>query len=209
MIQQETTDFGLVVRIAKQDAAALAELYDRHSTQVYSVAVLITQNSVLAEQATQDAFMRVWTRASQYHDTAGASRFIGWLLTITRRCAINVLRREGRKSGGMVSLEDISQLPDASCEADARWRDLRLMLDGLPAGQRDVVVLGFYRGMSHSEIAEVLRLPLSTISGHARMALRQLRTHFRTADTFSPDQPLERTTMHVVRGETIPDMLIA
>ncbi len=190
MNHEEASDNTLVVQCALQDPVALAELHTRYSTRVFSAAILVTQNSALAEEAAQDAFMRLWMRASQYQEAAGASRFIGWLLTIARRCAIDVLRREFSRSGCMVPLEDVSTLPDTTCEADARWRDLAQMMDGLSAGQREVIMLGFYRGMSQSEIAEVLQLPLGTVKGRARAALRELRWHLHSSDMCSSQRAL-------------------
>ena len=91
------TDEHLIQRIDQRDAEALSALYDRYSTQVYSVAIYMTRSTVLAEEATQDAFMKIWMCVARYPDASDC--FLTWLLTMTRQCVIDLLRREHHKTG--------------------------------------------------------------------------------------------------------------
>ena len=130
-----------IQRIQQHDATALEQLYDRYSTHVYSVAWFVIRDVRLAEEATQNTFMKLWERPEQYQDVPG--HFTAWLLTITRRCAIDLLRHERRKSDWHELWKDdmLAELPDVSADTDARWREMQLMLGQLPPEQRQVVAI--------------------------------------------------------------------
>jgi RNA polymerase sigma-70 factor (ECF subfamily) len=163
-----------MTRIQRQDAGALAALYDRYGSRVYGLAVTIVGEGETAEEVAQDVFMRVWAHADQYrHDTG---RFLAWLLTITRRAAIDRLRRD-RRTLSVASVDDdhFPELRDHAQEDQARWRDVRMLLDQLPAEQREAIVLAFYRGLSQSEISEHLGIPLGTVKTRMRLGMDKLR----------------------------------
>jgi RNA polymerase sigma-70 factor (ECF subfamily) len=163
-----------MTRIQRQDAAALAALYDRYGSRVYGLAVTIVGEGETAEEVAQDVFMRVWAHADQYrHDTG---RFLAWLLTITRRAAIDRLRRD-RRTLAAASVDDdhFPELRDHAQEDQARWRDLRMLLDQLPTEQREAIVLAFYRGLSQSEISDHLGIPLGTVKTRMRLGMDKLR----------------------------------
>jgi RNA polymerase sigma-70 factor (ECF subfamily) len=163
-----------MARIQRRDASALSALYDRYGSRVYGLAVTIVGEGATAEEVTQDAFLRVWTHAGQYHPDPG--RFLAWLLTVTRRAAIDRLRHD-RRSQAAASVDDdnFPELRDVTQDDQARWRDLRLTLDQLPSEQREAILLAFYRGMSHSEISEHLGIPLGTVKTRMRLGLDRLR----------------------------------
>lgn len=177
-----STDQGLMTRIRQRDPNALAELYDQYSTRVYSLAVAILGEGMGAQEVTQDTFMKVWQNPHLYQHDDG--RFVAWLLTITRRLAIDRLRYESRRSGKSTSLDDenFPELRDTGHDEEARWRELRHMVDELPVEQREVIVLAYYRGLSQSEIAAQLGLPLGTVKTRLRLGMGKLRvvyTEFR------------------------------
>ena len=175
---ESDSDFELMQRVKRRDASALAELYDRHGSRVYSLAVTVVGENAAAEEVTQDAFMRVWTYAEHYRDETG--RFVAWLLTVTRRAAIDRLRRD-RRASAAVSIDDESfpEIRDIAHDAEARWRDLRFMVDDLPVEQREVILLAFYRGLSQSDIAAYLQLPLGTVKTRMRLGMGKLRAAWR------------------------------
>lgn len=172
--QTTPTDLELITRIKRRDQTALSDLYDRYAGRVYALAAAITRDAHAAEEATQDVFIRVWTRIEQHH--AGETSFVAWLLAITRRCALDQMRAQARRVGREDELDD--ELPAHVHHgplSDERARELRMLLDELPPEQREVIELAFYRDMSHSEIAAYLALPLGTVKTRARYGLNKIR----------------------------------
>jgi RNA polymerase sigma-70 factor, ECF subfamily len=171
-----TTEQELMARIRRRDTSALAELYDLYASRVYSLAVAVVGEGMGAQEVTQDTFMKVWTHPELYQREDG--RFAAWLLTITRRCAIDRLRYERRRSGQSTSIDDenFPELRDAAQDDEARWREMRHVVDLLPAEQREVILLAYYRGLSQSEIAAHLSVPLGTVKTRLRLGMEKLRS---------------------------------
>ncbi len=157
-------------RIAQRDQQALRLLYDRYATMVYSLAQRILQNAGWAEEVTQDTFLKVWRQSESWDASKG--QLLAWLLTITRYTAIDLLRRERRRPP--LALLD----PELPFGADDNVPDgelLRALLRQLPHEQAQVIELGFYGGMTHSEMAQSLGLPLGTVKTRVRLGLQKLR----------------------------------
>lgn len=168
-------DLALMSRIARRDQTALAELYDKYGGRVYSLAVSIVGENMAAQEVTQDTFIKVWEHPEAYrYDT---SKFLAWLLMITRHRAIDHLRRESLRSGQSMSMDDeaMPEMPDVSLALDEKWREMRHVMDGLPAEQREVIVMAYYHGLSQSEIAEMLGWPLGTVKTRLRLGMQKLR----------------------------------
>jgi RNA polymerase sigma-70 factor (ECF subfamily) len=168
----------LLTRISAGDESALAAFYDRFSRLVFSVAYHVVLNDTLAEEVTQDTFLKIWNRAHQWDSSRG--KITTWLLTIARYTAIDRLRAEQRRDGrGQLDLEDVmNTLGENSPIDEPAWADERLMhdiLNELPPDQRQVLELAYFRDMSHSEMAEQLNIPLGTIKGRVRAGLSKLR----------------------------------
>ncbi len=168
----------LLARISTGDEAALAEFYDQFARLVFSVTYHVLQNDTLAEEVTQDTFLKIWNRAHQWD--AGRGKVTTWLLTIARYTAIDRLRSEQRRDGrGHVDLEDIiNTLGENSLIDEPLWADGQLMreiLDQLPTDQRQVLELAYFRDMSHTEMADQLHIPLGTVKGRVRAGLTKLR----------------------------------
>jgi RNA polymerase sigma-70 factor (ECF subfamily) len=168
-------DLALMARIRRRDHSALAELYDKYGGRVYSLAVTIVGEDTAAQEVTQDTFIKVWEHPETYR--YDDSRFLAWLLMITRHRAIDHLRREKLRSGQSFSMddEDAPELPDASLDGEEKWREMRHVLDALPAEQREVIVMAYYHGLSQSEIAEMLGWPLGTVKTRLRLGMQKLR----------------------------------
>lgn len=171
---------GLIERVARGDQQAFLTLYDRYSARVHALTLYILGESMLAEEVTQDTFLKLWGRARLYSSERGS--FLVWLLTIARRTALDRLRMEGRRP----SLSGVNDpealwpvLPDKSGDPDeARWRSLYFAVQALPIEQKQVITLAYYQGMSQSEIAEELGWPLGTVKTRVRAALEALRRHW-------------------------------
>jgi len=173
----DPTDTELVARIAQGDERAFLMLYDRHAARVHSLTLRILSDPMLAEEATQDTFLKLWSRARLYLNERGS--LILWLLTIARRTALDRLRLEGRRP--MLSdandPDDLWQtIPDQeSLPEESRWRSLHFAVQSLQPEQRQVIELAYYQGLSQSEIAEVLGWPLGTVKTRMRTAMDHLR----------------------------------
>jgi RNA polymerase sigma-70 factor (ECF subfamily) len=170
-----TTDLALIARIKQHDANALAELYDRYGARVYSLACAIVGEEMAAQEVTQDTFIKVWNHPERYR--YDDSKFGAWLLMIARHRAIDHLRREKLRSGQAISMDDdaFPEMPDVTRDAEAKWQDMRQVLDQLPPEQRDVIVLAYYHGLSQSEIAQHLNWPLGTVKTRLRLGMDKLR----------------------------------
>ena len=166
-------------RIHQRDTNALSELYDLFSSKVYSLTVMILGEDMAAQEVTQDVFMKVWDKPESYRDEQG--KFGSWLLTVARRAAIDRLRRENRKFLIAASLDDdeFPELRDFAEDDENRWRELHLLMEGLPPDQRETLVLAYYRGMSQSDISAYLGVPLGTIKTRMKLAMDKLRLAWR------------------------------
>jgi RNA polymerase sigma-70 factor (ECF subfamily) len=179
-----TRDIDLMRRIGQHDQSALRELYEQYSAIVYSLAYRTLNNTQLADEAMQDTFLKVWNKPENWDPLKG--KLSSWLLTVTRYTAIDRIRAEQRHvSSNHASLESVAPIPsDIGVPDDPMWHDgqmLREMMDDLPEEQKQVIVLGFFKGLTHREMAEQLQLPLGTVKTRARLALQKLRQAWQEA----------------------------
>jgi len=160
---------------------ALEALYGRYGGAVFSLARYILRDDGMAEEVTQDTFLNAWRSASSYVSRRG--KVSSWLFSIAHHRAIDELRRRRRREKGLVHRE-VELAGQPSGEGSDPYRYTVLQLQGgrvrealleLPPEQREVVTLAFYRGLTHSEIAKILRKPLGTVKTRMRLALRKLR----------------------------------
>ncbi len=159
------SDLDIGHALAAADLDALAMAYDRYGALAYSVAVRILGDSRLAEDIVQEAFVRLWTNASAFDPAKGSLR--AWLLTFVRNRAIDQLRGRGAYERREVELVDAASLPASGPGADP-WRDVAIAM------QRDAIRYG---GYTHKEIAEISKVPLSTVKGRMRLALEKLHSY--------------------------------
>ena len=173
----QASDSELVQKVVNSDEGAFLALYDRFAPRVYGLTLRVLGDSMLAEEATQDTFLKLWSRARQF--IPGHGELASWLLTIAHRTALDRLRLEKRRlpaSNALGSEEEWITIPDeASTNFDARWRSLYFAVQALPMQQRQVVDLAYYKGLSQSEISEVLGWPLGTVKTRLRAAMQALR----------------------------------
>ncbi|SIT12261.1 RNA polymerase sigma-70 factor, ECF subfamily [Alicyclobacillus vulcanalis] len=174
----ELSDDMLLAAIARGQRDALEALYDRFARLVYGFAYRVTGNASHAEEIVQDVFVKVWRQAHAYNPTLG--KVSTWLLTIARRSAIDLHRRERRQqheSGEewFPVLPDHAPTPDRLAEqSDLRSR-LRQALGKLPEEQRQVVEWMYFQGYTQNEIAEHFGWSLGTVKSRARLAMQKLR----------------------------------
>jgi RNA polymerase sigma-70 factor (ECF subfamily) len=173
-----TEDPDLVRRLANGDEAALEALYDRYGRPCFALARRILDDAQLAEDVVQQVFLALWQGAG-YDPSRGAVST--WLLSVTHHKAVDAVRREStrrrRLAGEQVLLEAAATGPGPD---DAAWAALRAErtregLRGLPAEQREVLLLAYYGGYTQREIAEMTGLPLGTVKSRTLTAMRKLR----------------------------------
>lgn len=174
MFETPPEDVRLIERLLRRDQTALAELYDRYSSQVYGLTVYILRDTALAEEATQDTFMKLWNSAANWDMTR--ARLGTWLLTLARYSAIDRLRREKRQTPGVaLDIETMVVLIDQAGIHDADAALVQSLIAQLPPDQIQTLELAFFQGMSHSEIATHLDEPLGTVKSRIRSGLQTLR----------------------------------
>ena len=175
-------DEALISRVAGGDVGAFSELYDRHAQRVFAWSAHVLGPG-RAEDAIQEIFLRLWQHAAQFDSRRGT--FAAWFTAIARHHLVHELRREGmrRRMDAATELGDVlaaapspEPLPDEAAfereDAAALRRALRL----LPEEQRQVVVLAYFTGLSQSQIADQLALPLGTVKKRVRLGMSKLRT---------------------------------
>jgi RNA polymerase sigma-70 factor (ECF subfamily) len=182
------SDPELVGRMARGDRTALAELYERHAPRLCALARQILGDAVEAEDLVHDVFLEAWRHASEYAE-ARASVW-SWLALRTRSRAIDRRRAAPRqRTIGLADshLELIGAAPDSSKDPGrgSERERLRQALASMSEAEREVLLLGYFQGLSASEIAERLGAPLGTVKSRTRSALNRLRAFFSAGESAS------------------------
>jgi RNA polymerase sigma-70 factor (ECF subfamily) len=174
-------DEDLMPLVERKDAAAFELVYDRHGGAAYSLAYRIVGDRGSAEDVTQEAFLSLWRSGARYDRARGSVRT--WLLGVVRNRAIDALRRQATRAPTVaLELERLpdqgpyTELTDAEALRQEAAREVRGALRMLPADQLKVIELAYFGGLSHSEIAEALGMPLGTVKGRMRLAMEKIRT---------------------------------
>ena len=176
-----TADVALLARIARRDAAALADLYDRYNRLLFSLIVRILRDRGESEDVLQEVFVRVWDRADSYTAVLGTPS--AWLVRIARNRAIDRLRSRQVRAAVSGSVDDLPVAVDPAPESDperlARTAEHRRAivsaLDQLPPEQRTLIDAAYFEGYTQSELAERFALPLGTVKTRIRTAMQTLR----------------------------------
>ena len=172
---REPTDEQVLEAVGRGDDDALGELYDRFGRLAFRLAFRILRDRALAEDAVQEAFLAVWRSADAYkRERAKPST---WILTVVHRRAVDIVRREQSRRG-----EPLEVAPEPSVGAadeDAVLRDRRAAVQAalteLPGDQRQALELAYYGGLTQSELAERLGVPLGTVKSRMFAGLGRLR----------------------------------
>jgi RNA polymerase sigma-70 factor (ECF subfamily) len=171
------TDTALVERMGRGDEQALAAIYDRHGRTAYALAVRILRDPHLAEDAVQEAFLGLWRSAAAFD--ASRSAPATYLHVLVHRRAVDLVRREERRRVAAPEVGSPIELSVPSTEDVALLREtrarVRAALDRLTGSQHQVLELAYYGGLSQSEVAERLGLPLGTVKSRTHAALMRLQ----------------------------------
>jgi RNA polymerase sigma-70 factor, ECF subfamily len=186
---QQMRDREMIAQIGRRDQGAFSALYDRLSGPLYSLAFKMLGDASDAQDALQEVFVQIWSRASTY-DPEKSSVF-SWAVLLTRSRAIDRLRARDRRLRVVVEStaeNKVAEATDASTvesAADtANKKDeaahVRSLLNKLPEDQRQAIELAFFGHRTHHEIAAQLGQPLGTVKARIRRGLLKLREQFRT-----------------------------
>ncbi len=174
------SDDQVMAGVKSGSANALGVLYDRYHDRAYRVAHAVCRDSSRAEEAVQETFISIWKTRGTYEGQLG--KVAPWVLTVARHRSIDIVRRSRRDAAHQTTdemLDNVSALSSVPDEvaAHAQTRLVVDLLAELPATQREVITLGFYGELSHTEIAAYLDLPTGTVKGRMRLGLQRLRVH--------------------------------
>ena len=174
MTETAIADLRLINRILRRDETALSELYAHYGAQVFGITLHVLQNRALAEEATQDTFLKIWNSAHNWDAQRG--NLSTWILTIARYTAIDVLRREQRQvAASAVELDEMLVIVGQPGGEALDGALMKSLIAQLPPDQIEAIELAFFKGMTHQEIAAYLRQPLGTIKSRIRSGLQMLR----------------------------------
>jgi len=171
-VPEPALDPDTLRRFAAGDESAFSEVYRRYARPMFTVALQIVGRPEVAADAVQQAFVQAWRAAPSY---AAESDIAPWLFTITRRAAIDAWRKERRHavvdpSEGLADPAADGPSLERSWEA---WQ-IRKALDELPVDERAVVRLAYVEGLTHSETADRLGIPIGTVKSRTYRAYRRL-----------------------------------
>jgi RNA polymerase sigma-70 factor (ECF subfamily) len=169
---------ALVERMAQGNHSALSDLYDQSSGILYSLAVRIVRNPEDAEEVLHDAYLRAWRYACAYTEDRGS--VFAWLVLMTRTSAIDRLRatRRHKNTNALDSSSDAESpaiSPETEVVSNQRAQRIKDAMRNLPIEQREAIELAFFSGLTHSELATRLGVPLGTVKTRIRTGLLRMR----------------------------------
>ncbi len=169
-------DGDLIRRMAEGDRAAFDAFYAKASGPVFQVALAVLGDRAEAEDVAQDAFVQLWRDAARFDPSRGSP--LAWAISVARSRALDRARSSGARRRLADRLAQQSIRPEESGERNNPGpppAGLRQALEQLPAEQRQVVELAYFTGMSQTEMAERLGIPLGTVKTRVKLAMEKLR----------------------------------
>ena len=179
--QGAISDEALMQSIAQGNTAALSTLYDRYAALLKALTMRVVHDDTEADDLLQEVFMQVWNQAKNFSSDKGKP--LGWIVTLTRRRAIDRLRKRQAYCRAKDRFEVTADRQPQSwvhnrIETDIDRSDMRkylnAKLDVLPPFQRQAIELAFFKGLSQREIALETQTPLGTIKTRLELGLRKL-----------------------------------
>lgn len=176
----DLTDEALIELVTRGDGEALACLYDRYAPTLLGIALRYLKQRLEAEDLVHDVFLEAWRHAADYDPGRGSVRT--WLVLRTRSRALDRLKAAGSARTVTFDPQSWGELDNGTDEdaqraaqtAPDRARVRRVLVD-LPPEQREVLLLGYFEGLSSSEIAERVGIPIGTVKSRVAAALSKLR----------------------------------
>ncbi len=193
--QEHDPDLDLLARVAEGDVESFGVLVERHERRLFRLCERMLQNREEARDAAQEVFLKAFRKAGSYRPRG---KVYTWLYRIAVNHCLNLLRR--RKLAQFLSFGEIGKPGDSGddarpefepeddapgaeqrLEARRRWRATRELIDRLPAGQRAVLILAKFEGLSYRRIAEVLEITEGAVESRLFRAMQTLKKAQETA----------------------------
>jgi len=170
-----TSDNDLLRAVARGDESALAQVYDRYRLILFGLIVRILHSREEAEDVLQEVFLQVWRRAKDFDEARG--RAFTWLVTLARSRALDRLRSLGARARLAEAAPPIEYIGDAAADVfqSEQAEVIRRALAQIPVDQRQALFLGYFEGLTQSEIAARLGAPLGTVKTRMRTGMAKLR----------------------------------
>ncbi|MCP5140997.1 MAG: sigma-70 family RNA polymerase sigma factor [Gammaproteobacteria bacterium] len=169
-----------LARCALGDRRAFERLYDATSRRLYGILLRLMKRRDWAEEALQEAYVKIWQNADQYRADRGQP--LTWLISIARYRALDMLRRDKgedsldeRREAGFEEVDEVSVERMQGLSSLAETRDLVRCLEDIQLEQRNCLILAYCEGYSHSELSETLSRPVGTIKSWIRRAGQVLK----------------------------------
>ncbi len=168
----------LLVSTVAGDKQAFARLYQLTAGRILAVVLRLVGNHAVAEEILQEAYLTIWRKANQYRPERGTP--LTWMMTIARNKAIDRLRADGRATQLVENFDDntaaqFSQIAESSSLPAHLSGTIRQCVEALQENYRKVLLLAYYYGLSHDELASTLNSPLGTVKSWVRRGLLQLK----------------------------------
>jgi RNA polymerase sigma-70 factor, ECF subfamily len=176
-------DEDLMQLVQRGDPRAFELVYDRHSGAAFSLAYRMVGRGNVAEDVVQEAFLSIWRSGARYERARGSVRT--WVLGIVHHRAIDQLRRSSvhdkRRAGdeGLEERLESGERTDVEVARRDEAETIRSAMQTLPPEQSHVIELAYFGGFTHTEIAEILEMPVGTVKGRMRLGLAKLRDRLR------------------------------
>jgi RNA polymerase sigma-70 factor (ECF subfamily) len=168
----DTSDAELLTRVAARDREAFELLYHRYVRSVFGLALRRLRDRQRAEDAVQETFAAVWRSAASYKPERGPAA--PWLYAVARNAIVDRFRAKLDPTGEVPDVVSAEPGPPERAESSfVSWRVHRA-LEELPPREREVIELAYWSGLSQSEVAEYLHIPLGTVKTRTRSALSRL-----------------------------------
>jgi len=169
---------SLLLNVAEGDRTAFAEVYDRISSRVLGLVTRLLRDRAQSEEVTQEIFLEIWQQATKFDANRGSG--MAWVLTMAHRRAIDRIRasQKSHERDLRIGIRDMERDVDnvsESVEIRIENERVKRAMSRLTALQREAVILAYYGGYSHSEMAQILGIPLGTVKTRLRDGMIRLR----------------------------------
>ena len=175
---RDESNEDLLAQVAAGDKAAFARLYDATSARLFGLARRLLVDAAQAEEVTQEVYLEIWQTATRYEVTRGSA--MSWMLTLAHRRAVDRIRaaQASRNRDTRIGIRDLDrEFDDVSETVEIRVETERVKraLAKLTELQRQAVTLAYFKGLSHSEVAQLLHVPVGTVKTRLRDGMIRLR----------------------------------